>query len=245
MRVGIFITVRVGSTRLPRKALLEIKCKPTIEYLIERIKRANNADEIVLCTTTNEEDDELIEIAIRNNISFFRGNPRNIIERHLEAAKAHSIDFIMNVDGDDLFCDPEYIDKMINLARSYLFYDVVAVKALPFGVNSFGYRRESLEVVLEEGAHSSTGWGELLLNNDDLNNVFISVPPYHQINARMTLDYEEDFEFFKRVIEEFNGKYATLKEIVRLLRKKPEIMEINKKMEDVYWENYRGVKIKK
>ena len=34
---SILITVRTSSTRLPRKAILDINGKPTIQYLIENI----------------------------------------------------------------------------------------------------------------------------------------------------------------------------------------------------------------
>ena len=37
---SILITVRTSSTRLPRKAILDINGKPTIQYLIENIKKS-------------------------------------------------------------------------------------------------------------------------------------------------------------------------------------------------------------
>ena len=37
----IFISVRTGSSRLPKKALYKIQGKTTIEYLIDRLKNQN------------------------------------------------------------------------------------------------------------------------------------------------------------------------------------------------------------
>ena len=67
---SILITVRTGSTRLPKKALIEINGKPTIEYLIERVKQSKFADNIILCTTKLPEDDILCKLAQKNNIKY-------------------------------------------------------------------------------------------------------------------------------------------------------------------------------
>ena len=63
----------------------------------------------------------------------------------------------------------------------------------------------------------------------------------------MTLDYEEDFQFFKKIIDMLykEGKYISLDEIIHLLRENPEIIKINKFVEDKYWENYEKKKITK
>jgi spore coat polysaccharide biosynthesis protein SpsF len=63
MKKAILITVRTASTRLPKKALLKINGKTTIEHLIERMKRSKLADIIILCTTKLPEDDILCDIA--------------------------------------------------------------------------------------------------------------------------------------------------------------------------------------
>jgi spore coat polysaccharide biosynthesis protein SpsF (cytidylyltransferase family) len=59
---AIFITVRTDSTRLPKKCLLEINDKPTIEYVIDRMKVTGYP--VILCTTELENDDVLCDLAI-------------------------------------------------------------------------------------------------------------------------------------------------------------------------------------
>ncbi len=58
---SILITVRTSSTRLPRKAILDINGKPTIQYLIENIKKSRLADKIILCTSEEPDDDKIAE----------------------------------------------------------------------------------------------------------------------------------------------------------------------------------------
>ena len=250
MKIGVFITVRLGSTRLPNKALMEIQRKSTIAHLIERIKQAKNLDKIVLCTTTNPEDKKLIKVAEKQNISYFAGDEKDIIKRHFDAANYHEIDFVINVDGDDLFCDPEYIDKIAEEAKkNYEIYDVISTRDLPFGVNSFGYKIDCLKSIFEKKKENDTetGWGEFFKDNQQLNKKYINAKKNHIIDARMTLDYEEDFQFFKKIIDLLHkeGKYISLDEIIKFLRENPEIIKINKSVEEKYWENYEKKKITK
>ena len=57
---------------------------------------------------------------------------------------------------------------------------------------------------------------------------------------RWTLDYEEDYEFFKVVLEYFHNKPDfSMKDVLELLKQKPEFAEINKKYAGVNW--YRNV----
>ena len=73
-KTGIFIGVRMKSTRLPKKALLEMSGRMLIEHLIDRLKFSKLKDVIVLCTSTLPEDGILTEVAEKNGISFFQGN---------------------------------------------------------------------------------------------------------------------------------------------------------------------------
>ena len=102
---ALFISVRTGSTRLPNKATLDICGKPTIQYLIDNLKKSAHADRIVLCTTQLDEDDVLCKIAKDNGISFFRGSSEDKIERWRGACEEYDIEFFVNADGDDIFFD--------------------------------------------------------------------------------------------------------------------------------------------
>ena len=97
----IFLSVRTGSSRLPKKALYEIQGKTTIEYLIDRLKQSKYAEKIILCTTKLKDDDILCDIAEKNDIDYFRGSSEDKLSRWLGATKAYDVDFFVNVDGDD------------------------------------------------------------------------------------------------------------------------------------------------
>ena len=107
---AIFITVRTGSRRLPRKALRKINGRSTIELVMDRVKRSQYADTIILCTTKLPEDTQLCYLAARNGIQWFRGSAEDKLDRWREAAEKHGITYFVTADGDDLLCEPELID---------------------------------------------------------------------------------------------------------------------------------------
>ena len=112
-KIDIFIPVRLGNTRLPGKALRLCNDKPILFYLLERLKKSKKVRNIVVCTTKNSEDNELENALLDNGHIVFRGSEKDILDRFFEASKKFNPDFIINVDGDDIYTDPILIDNMV------------------------------------------------------------------------------------------------------------------------------------
>ena len=91
---AIFITVRTGSKRLPNKALLKINGKETIVHLMERMKKSHKTDLVVLCTSTDDNDKILCDLAEKNGIHYFRGSEDDKLERWRGACKEFNVDFL-------------------------------------------------------------------------------------------------------------------------------------------------------
>ena len=63
MKTGFLIIGRLKSTRLPKKLLLDIQGRPILAHMFDRIKQCKRIDEIILCTSTNPQDDPLEDLA--------------------------------------------------------------------------------------------------------------------------------------------------------------------------------------
>jgi spore coat polysaccharide biosynthesis protein SpsF len=141
----VFIPVRLGFSRLPKKPLIKVKGRTLIQHPIERVKMAKLPNLVVLCTTTKLEDSVFVDIAKGYGVECFRGSEKDIIDRYVEAALKYDIDFIVNVDGDDIFCDPQLIDKTIEI-----FFEtgasVVKWNDLPLGSSPMGIKVEALKM---------------------------------------------------------------------------------------------------
>jgi len=57
---------------------MDIGGRPILEFIIERVKRSEKVDTIILATTTLESDDELEIIAQKNMIEVIRGSENNL-----------------------------------------------------------------------------------------------------------------------------------------------------------------------
>ncbi|MCG2825295.1 MAG: hypothetical protein L6265_01740 [Thermoplasmatales archaeon] len=228
--------------------MLKIEGKTVIEHLIDRVKTAKFPKLIALCTTTNPEDEKLADVAERNNIEYFRGNEKDILRRYMDAAMEYNVDFIVNVDGDDILCDPGYIDKVVEqYVKTHA--DFIKCEGLPFGAVPCGIKVEALKKVCEAKAESNTetGWGTYFTDTEMFNvEVIQAEKDLRHPEIRMSLDYPEDYEFFKEIFNRLykSGKVFTLREVLTLLKENPKIEDINKNLQKVYWKRFRKTSTK-
>lgn len=241
---AIFVSVRSGSTRLPQKALMEIGSRTTIEYLIDRVKQSKHASRIVMCTTELPEDDRLCEIAEQNEILFFRGSAPDKLKRWLGAAKKYDIDFFVNADGDDLFFDAGLADICFEqYENSEATLDFIDGRGLYNDV--YGIKTSALQKVCDNKDDLDTEFVRPYFVEKAYGNnlIFKKIHPvpnkYEKREIRMTLDYEEDFIFFKTIINHFTTERRDMsfENILSFLDENPDIVRTNWHLEKAWKEN--------
>jgi len=225
------------STRLPGKALLEIKEKPVIDHLIDRLKLAKSPDLIVLCTSTHPDDAVLADVAHNNSIECFRGSEDDKLDRYVNAAQRYGVNFVVVTEGDNIFYEPEIIDGIIEL---YLHtkVDYICCLELPLGTAPHGIRVKALEKVCQIKSETDTEvWGGYFTDTGLFKVEYLEVSAeLRHPEMRMTLDYPEDYEFFKAIFDRLYlpGEVFSLRDIISLLRSNPELIDINKKAQAAY-----------
>jgi spore coat polysaccharide biosynthesis protein SpsF len=232
MKVGYLITGRLKSTRLPRKLLLKVKGKPILSHMIDRLKIAKNIDEIIICTSFNEQDKPLGELAKENNIRCYFGDPDDVLVRLLGAADEFKLDYILNITADCPFADPKYADLIVEKFKE-TNSDLIRQFDLPHGVFSYGIKVAALrEVVNIKNSSDTEVWGRYFTDTGMFKVFDLEVQDKNHIRPglRMTLDYPEDFDFFKIIFDRLyeKNKVFSLSAILKLLDKSPEIIDINK-----------------
>jgi spore coat polysaccharide biosynthesis protein SpsF len=239
MKTAIFLSIRDKATRLPKKVLLKIKGKTVTEHLIDRLKQAKRPDMIVLCTSIHPDDIVLVDIAKRNNIQYFQGSEEDKLDRYYNAALKFGINFMVIVDGDDLFCDPERIDDIIKTFQE-TNADYITYKDLPVGVTGHGVKFEALKKVIEMKDESDTEvWGGYFTGTDLFKVIYLE--PQKELRhpeLRMTLDYIEDFRFFEEIFKRLYkpGQVFSLQQIIKIIEENPQLIEINKGVHKKYLE---------
>ena len=95
--------------------------------MIERLKNSKLLEDIVVSTTVNKTDDELVKLLKKNDIKYFRGSENDVLFRVLETAEFYNIKNIVEIPGDCPLIDPYYVDLYIGefkKKKSIIFHQV-------------------------------------------------------------------------------------------------------------------------
>ena len=110
------IQARLGSSRLPRKILLDIAGQSMLERVVTRVQQAKQIDQVVIATTTDQTDDPLIEYCEDRNWNFFRGSEHDVLSRYLETARHFLATRVVRVTSDCPLIAPGVIDQLVHLS---------------------------------------------------------------------------------------------------------------------------------
>lgn len=243
--IGIFITARLGSTRLSEKHLIEVNRKPLIRYLVERFLIAfkenieNNELKVFITTSIKAENKKFETIFNKKEVEVFYGSDENIPFRHLECAREHNIDHIISIDGDDILCSTEASKLVIDGLISG--FKMVQTVGLPLGMNSMGYSKTFLENSLQgiETNKLETGWAKIFDKNE-INIIQLKFSDSVE-KIRMTLDYEADADFFKKVISSVDVLNISDSILINSIIKN-KFDQLNIHLDHIYWSNFNKQK---
>tara|TARA_Y100001963_G_C6742020_1_gene429495 strand:- start:563 stop:1264 length:702 start_codon:yes stop_codon:yes gene_type:complete len=224
--------------------MLNICGKPTIQYLIENLKKSHYSDDIILCTTLESSDDNLCSLAKSCGIKYFRGSTEDKIDRWLGACKKYGVEFFVTADGDDIFCDHGLIDSIFE-QHERTKSDFIDGRGLYNDV--YGISFVAIEEVCKNKNNRNTEFIKPYF--DAYGNKYKiqkadNVPSiYHKKNIRMTLDYEEDLLFFKEVISHFKTieEDMNFENILSFLEKNPHVTKINWFREESWKQNQNNM----
>ena len=111
MRNVVIVQARMASTRLPGKVLKPVLGKPLLTYQVERLRRVEHADAVVLATTTNDVDQVLVDFAQAHELAWYRGSEDDVLSRYHGAAEEAGADVVIRVTSDCPLIDPAVIDR--------------------------------------------------------------------------------------------------------------------------------------
>ncbi len=113
MSVSVLIPARLGSTRLPRKALLDIGGKPMVQHVWEQASRMKCADHVAIAT-----DSEEIKAAAEGwgaTVYMTSEDCQSGTERLATLLPQIDSQFFLNVQGDEPFIQPDLLDSLVQV----------------------------------------------------------------------------------------------------------------------------------
>jgi spore coat polysaccharide biosynthesis protein SpsF len=235
MRKLIIAQARMTSTRLPGKVMKIVCGKPLLEHFINRLKRVKSADQIVIATTINDIDNQIVDLCKKLDISYYRGSEEDVLGRYYEAAVEYGGDVIIRITSDCPVIDPDVVDYLIDFYMKNLKkYDYVTntlKRTYPRGMDT-----EIVSFKALKEAHFNA------YDPFDREHVtlFIRNRPtqYRRHNIkyssdlsryRLTVDTSEDMELIRRIFESLyveNPEFS-MKDILSKMAANPDWIKIN------------------
>jgi len=230
------IQAHMGSTRLPGKVLIDIIGKPMLWHVVSRVRYAEHINNLVIATTTNRNDDKIVDFCKLYNIDCYKGSEEDVLDRYYQTAKFWQADSIVRITSDCPLIDPKIINKVISvylenkdnidgasntIRRTYprgLDVEVISFRTLEkvWKEAKKDYQREHVTIYIYEHAKQFKLYS---VENDE-----------NLAHHRWTVDEEKDLEFVKEVYERLykEGKIFLMEDVIDLLKREPHLKEINK-----------------
>lgn len=238
LKAIITLAVRMKSSRLPRKALAMVEDQTVIEHLIDRMKLCKVPKDLILCTSTHPDDKILIDIAKKKSIKYFAGSEDDVMDRFIKATLPEKADIIVRVTGDNIFTDPSWLDETIKFhIKNNLDYSLQ--DGLPIGCVSEVITLKNLIKAHEAALDpENTEYMTFYLRDESyFKEGKLKVPSeFYHPDYRLTIDNPEDLKLIQTIFKELKykpGQVIPLVDVLKLLERKPKLLEINKKVQGV------------
>jgi spore coat polysaccharide biosynthesis protein SpsF len=231
------VQARMGSTRLPGKIMLDLAGKPMLARDVERIRRAKNIDDIVISTTTSFEDDRIISLCREYGWNFFRGSGNDLLDRHYQTAREFDALIVVRITSDCPLIEPVIIDRIIEKfleLKPGIDYvsNVFPLRTFPRGLDTEVISISALERCWKEDTNPASREHVTPYIHHNPEKFRIS-----EINnecdlscMRWTVDTPEDYDFVNRIYHHFGDNGFSWTDVLDLLQKHPELLEINKEI---------------
>lgn len=141
--VAIVLQVRLGSKRLPGKALRELGRVSVLEHCVTRLKRSAIGP-VVVATTTLPEDDQIAASANRLGAHLFRGARDDVLRRMVEAAASVDAAVVVRATGDNPAVDVDAARRTVSVLETF-DAEYVVEEGLPYGAAVEAVTSEALE----------------------------------------------------------------------------------------------------
>tara|TARA_B100000131_G_scaffold120951_1_gene117966 strand:+ start:3067 stop:3864 length:798 start_codon:yes stop_codon:yes gene_type:complete len=242
--IHAFLTVRMKSSRLKKKALLKLGKLTILDRAVINLSASKYINDVIILTSTNKDDNPIIDLCKKRNLKFFRGSEDDVLDRFLRAARVNKTDIIVRATGDNPFVSFEIANFLIksHLDKNADFTGIIRDN-IPGGVSTEIISSQALERLLVQDLDFSLSeyMTYYFINNPDFFNLNILEPPNDFVlkksKIRLTIDYKEDYELAKIIIKAIKpeNRCIELNKILSFFKANVKLFEKNQNL-PVKWE---------
>lgn len=128
------IPARLNSQRLPGKPLIKMDGLPLIIHVLKRSLLCKKLDKVIVCA----DDRSVIEVVKKfgGEAILTSKKHKNGTERICEVAKKFDAKLIIDIQCDEVFLNPEHLDKLIDYHKKNDQYDIIIPHSEMFTYNN-------------------------------------------------------------------------------------------------------------
>lgn len=201
MKIPIFISVRVDSSRLPAKCLLEMdKGLTVLDFVVQR--GLSFGLRPIVCTDNSSMEHGLENFFRKRAIEHFIGPKNNKLKRWYQAAKQLGIEKFHSVDADDPFFCAEQVRKSFSKASRGAI--IFPSNYSDSGGATEGYTLFSNDISSADELSDDTDTSYIKPFIEHLTRIDCEDPEYAKKQTRLTLDYFEDYVYLRNLANHFD-----------------------------------------
>ena len=241
MKIVAICQARMASTRLPGKMLLPLAGAPMVQRVLERVRRAEKVDKVVLAYPGTDHLAFYPTVKLfyqgfteKQCVEFFLhyGDENDLVGRYLSAAKASGADLIVRVPCDNPCVQPEYIDEAITrylaLPRVFVSTTVMCWKDHLY-IDGLGAEVFSLSRLkwLDQATKGQPNYREhphLLFQDQQLIEAWEQYQRHanHRETIRLDVNTQADYDFIADIYDHCypTNPHFTIKDILAYLETK-------------------------
>ncbi|HMF14579.1 MAG TPA: NTP transferase domain-containing protein [Gemmataceae bacterium] len=231
MRTVAIVQARMGSTRLPGKALADLAGKPVLWHVVQRVHRARRVDEVVVATSTSPSDDPLVDFCSASGIPVFRGSESDVLDRVYQATREYGADVVVRVTGDCPLLDPSVIERVLGAYAGgdydyvsnvihYTYPDGLDVEVLSMAALARAWR-EALKPSEREHVTTYVRFSDRFRTFNEAHD-----PDLSPLGYRWSIDEPGDLELVRRIYAELADQPEfDMYDVLDLLARKQELRD--------------------
>lgn len=238
MHVVAIVQARMGSTRLPGKVMGDILGKSVLIRNVNRVRRAERIDEVVIATTTRSEDDTIAALCRQEKWRCFRGSEGDLLDRYYRAAQVFGADTVVRITSDCPMIDPGIVDRVIGAfldQREETDYasNTLPPRTFPRGLDTEVMTFDALARAWREDTDATLREHvtPYIYRNPDKFRLLRVANEIDLSHHRWTLDTPEDLAFIRAVYSHFGDDLFTWTDALHYLDQHPEVVAINSGVE--------------
>jgi spore coat polysaccharide biosynthesis protein SpsF len=225
---------------------MPLQGKPLFLRQAERVQTAALCGQVVIATTTDPIDDAIVEVCRQAGLEYYRGDAKDLLDRHYQAALYYAADTVIKIPSDCPLIDPVLIDRVVGYwldhAGEFDFVSNLHPATWPDGndveIMTFSTLEQAWHQAVRplEREHTTPYIWERP-EQFRIGNVQLEDGRDYSMTHRFTIDYEADYRFISAVFDELfpmDPRFG-VDAILSLLERRPDLYAINAGHAGVNW----------